>query len=75
MSKTSISPYWNANLGGDALRDIRAILVKEQIELERLRANSSPTFLAIYPPGQDPSTLNIAKVDRIIADIDSIIDP
>ncbi len=69
------SPYWNANLGGPALEGIKAILVSERKELATMRAQSSPTFMALYTVGQDPSTRNIAKVDQIITDIDSILNP
>lgn len=75
MNPVSPSNYWNANLGGPALTQIRAILVSERRALETMDANSSPAYLALYPSGNTPGKRNVAKVTEMIREIDEILSP
>lgn len=60
---------FNCNLGGDALRGIRAILFDEQKELARIES------LSTYAPAKAAGCANIAKVEQLIKHIDIILKP
>ncbi len=66
---------WDMNLSGGALHAIRAVLESEANELRRFQVNASPAFLALYPKGKDPTTLNLAKIAAMVADINAILTP
>jgi len=59
--------YWDANLGGSALKQIRCILTAEAMELERL---ASVSWLS-----KKEYAKNIAKINAMIRDINRIIEP